>query len=126
MSRKSMAKTVTVIADNGGGVTLQITDKMGRRWQHTYGNSAQCAYDLWMSQGAELYLPEWEGDESAEGWVEPSYDDQRNGGYKVYEASEVLAMTDPDEAWGRAQGEVVSALLADNAKRAQIAAEAEG
>lgn len=47
--RRSSARDVTVIADGGGGITLQITDKLGRRFQHDYygrGQAVQLATDL--------------------------------------------------------------------------------
>jgi hypothetical protein len=113
--RRSRARAVTVIADNGGGITLQITDRHGRRWQHHYYGThapAQLAYDLCASQSVDLYLPEWEGDETSEGWLTPTGDEQRNGGYRVYDGAEVLTMTDPDDAWGRAMGDLVTAILA--------------
>lgn len=110
-ARRSAARSVTLVADNGGGITLQITDRLGRRWQHCYdGQPVQLADDLRKSQAADLYLPEWDGDDSADGWVEPTAEEQRNGGYRVYDAGEVCAMTDPDEAWGHAMGALVVAL----------------
>lgn len=108
---RSTARTVTVIADNGGGITLQIVDRLGRRWQHTYhGHADTCAYDLLASRSRDLYLPEWDGDETADGWLEPTGDEQRNGGYHVYDIAEILAMSGPDEAWGNAMADVVDCV----------------
>lgn len=155
--RNSSARTVTVIADNGGGITLQIVDKLARRWQHHYYGQriphlaadlraalripADCGHPSILSNaiireyaghpmvrtGAygddnyilalrecvrpKLNLAAWEGDETSDGWWEPTHEEQRNGGCRVYDAADVLAMRDPDEAWGRAMGVLVTALV---------------
>jgi hypothetical protein len=88
-----------IIADNGGGLTLQIVDPAGRQYQHTYDNPAHCARDIrdFLADGT---TEDWDGNEAddEEGvsqWLEPSDEDVRNGGYRVLS----LADLDPESGW---------------------------
>lgn len=91
---------IQIICDNGGGITLQIEGD-DSRYQHHYsggrGNdAAQCAECIAdYVQGSDL--ADWEGDQAEEyGWLDPSYAEQRNGGYRVLTIADVLACSDED------------------------------
>ena len=86
---------VRAIFDNAGGVTLQLGD-----WAHYY-----CGYDGYIEVAAKdykLYVEAgntdgWDGhqDEAAE--LDPSYDDIRNGCYRVMDSGDIqTAIDDPD------------------------------
>ena len=87
---------ITIIADNGGGLTLQIDDGK-RRWQHTYTSGEPGRFDgcdivadiiNYVDEGD---LDSFEGDETDEyGWAEPTHEDERNGGYRVLSLADVI------------------------------------
>jgi hypothetical protein len=96
---------VRAIFDNGGGVTLQLGD-----WAHYYGD-----YDGCIEQAAEDYktyvqdgnTDGWEGHEDEAAELDPSYDEIRNGGYKIMDADDIqTAINDPDfeSGWANIQG----------------------
>lgn len=94
---------VTVIEDNGGGITLQITDATGRRWQHTYTGQPgeDLAFDLRASLASDLDLADWDGDEQDEyGWLDPSGDEIQRGAYRVLDGPAVLALPYDADALG--------------------------
>lgn len=75
---------ISIICDNGGGITLQVVH--GKvRFQHNYNDAMQCATDIKeaVAEFPNLRLADWEGNEASEGWLEPTDDEIRNGGYRV-------------------------------------------
>ena len=87
---------IAVIFDNGGGITLQLGT-----WAHWYDNPAQAAedYDAYI---ADRDTTGWDGHEEEAAALVPTYDEMRNGGYRVYRGDEVekeIAAEDPDN-WG--------------------------
>lgn len=101
---------VRAIFDNGGGLTLQLGD-----WAHYYGG-----YDGCIEQAAEDYkvyvetgnTDGWEGHEDEAAELDPSYDEIRNGGYKIMDADDIQqAIDDPDfeSGWANIQ-EFIDAL----------------
>ena len=108
-----LEQNVVIIGDNGGGITLQL----GRDYQHHYyaaprQAAAQIADDItaYLETGD---TSDWEGNEAAEhGWLEPSYEEERNGGYLTADL-DYFRRTDPEDAWGNA----FSALAAEIQKR---------
>jgi DNA-binding Xre family transcriptional regulator len=85
---------VRVIFDNGGGVTLQLG-----KWAHYYDDPAQAARDY-----AEYFkdgtAAGWEGHEDEAAECDPTYDEIRNGGYRVYNAGEILDEIHSDDSTG--------------------------
>lgn len=74
-----------LIADNGGGITLQVTDG-NCLYQHTYdGNCDQLVEDL----RDVTHFRGWEGNEITDDentndqWLRPTSDELRNGGYRI-------------------------------------------
>ena len=69
--RRSTARTLQVVDHAQGLLTMQVVDRLGRRYQHTYDNPAQCAWDWRDAASADLCLPYWEGNTVAEeGWYD--------------------------------------------------------
>lgn len=97
---KERMDNIQIICDNGGGITLQI-ESGDRRYQHHYcggpqDDAAQCAECIAdYVQGSEFDA--WDGNQVEEyGWLDPSYDEQRNGAYRVLTIAGVLACSDED------------------------------
>lgn len=89
-------KKVTIVFDNGGGVTLQIGDEFA----HHYLYPEQAANDF------EDYLnnastTSWEGHEPDALELDPDDNDIRNGGYRVYDPCDLVDLygKDDDELW---------------------------
>lgn len=79
-----MHDKVTVIFDNGGGITLQVTD-VNSRYQHTYSDVAQAVKS---AREAHLDKPEyadWDSNEAAEAWIEPTAQEISAGAYRVFD-----------------------------------------
>ena len=94
---------IDIIADNGGGITLQYHGRV--KYAHTYNNGAQVIEDLIAvvdGFGAE----NWDGNEYPEiGFDEYDQDTESNGGYRWYTGTadqliKEFADIDPDDAWG--------------------------
>ena len=88
---------ITIICDNGGGITLQLANEQtGRRYQHYYDgydNFDQFAQDLAV---AETFAT-WDGNEAqdedgTDQWLVPTDNQLRNGGYKVFDYEDILAL----------------------------------
>lgn len=106
MKTDDLVNHITIIADNGGGLTLQIDDSRGQRWQHTYPSADPADY-AYMCDASDIVadvmayitdgdLSSWEGNEVDEyGWTEPSDDDIRNGGYRVLTINDIINI-DPE------------------------------
>jgi hypothetical protein len=86
-------RIIRIICDNGGGITLQLGD-----WAHFYygpGAAEQCAEDI-MAYRHVGNAVDWPGHDSDALGLDPSDEDIRNHGYRVYySAEEVIA----DEPW---------------------------
>lgn len=90
-------RDITVILDNGGGATLQVSE-VGRRYQHRYEDGRECgrAYAV-VANGGDIddwpgneYTPDasLHGETGPDGqtyspWLEPDDEACRNGGYRV-------------------------------------------
>jgi len=101
---------IEIIFDNGGGATLQDRDN---RYIHNYQDMDQLAVDVIdLRDGGST--ADWDGNEYDDyvetqkqaaidcgddpddlpddtGFIDPSYDDIRNGGYRVYNLDELLS-----------------------------------
>ena len=86
----------TVIFDNGGGITLQLGD-----WAHWYNDPEQAAedYKAFLEDGN---TSDWEGHEEDAAELDPSDDDIRNGGYRVFNDADIADMINDDnlDTWG--------------------------
>jgi hypothetical protein len=79
-----------LIFDNGGGVTLQLPG-----FCHTYNDVKQCSDDI----------VSWIEDEDTSGWdgneedavFDPTYEQERNGGYRVYSLASFMDRGNRDE-----------------------------
>jgi hypothetical protein len=87
---------INVIFDNGGGVTLQLGS-----WAHWYNAAemAQAARDL-MVYEASGDTSDWEGHEPEAAELDPTYDQIRNGGYRVYHTADDIKAAAQDTSWG--------------------------
>jgi len=93
----SDTRDITLILDNRGGAMLQIVDG-GHRYQHYYDDASDCGRD-YMSAADGSDIDDWAGneytaDDSLHGqtgpdgqtyspWMQPTYEDIRNGRYRV-------------------------------------------
>lgn len=93
-----LTDAIVVIADNVGGLTLQIIDNDEVIYQHYYDDPAQCAYDIkeWLRTGS---VQDWDGNELADGLLTPIREEIINNGYKIYHYKDLL---DPNDYWGAA------------------------
>lgn len=85
-----------IIFDNGGGITLQLTD-----YAHHYTDVEQCADDLadWVKNED---TSEWDGNEE-EAVFEPTTDQISNGGYRVETVEDFMSLPlceVRDMSWG--------------------------
>jgi hypothetical protein len=115
-TNQTNGNTITVICDNGGGITLQIITPDGDQWQHSYEGSSteamadQAATDIRNAMAADFDLSDWEGNQVDDcGWCEPTDEEIRNGGYRVESAQDLLA-ADPDDNHGYARSALIAAL----------------
>lgn len=89
---------LTVIFDNGGGITLQLGE-----WAHHYGG-----YDGYVEQAAQDYInylnegdtDGWEGHEDDASDLVPTYDDMRNGGYRVFRGEDIAELVASEDYYG--------------------------
>ncbi len=95
---------IDIIADNGGGITLQYHGR--QKYLHTYNNGEQVITDLRAIINDD-FNPEdgWDGNEYPDiKFGEYDCDMERNGGYKWYSgtASQLIARfrgMDHDDCW---------------------------
>jgi hypothetical protein len=93
-----MQNEITIILDNGGGITLQINGE----YQVTTNDHNHAAQMIKDAQAPDCDMSDWEGNEIEEnGLLEPSCDEIRNGGYRVYDLAEFMA-TEAEDVWGNA------------------------
>lgn len=102
---------ITVILDNGGGVTLQVWQDDEHKYQHTYMqyDGQQCAEDI-AAIVIDNYLPwdGWDGNDlepvsdgdDTDYWMEVSSGDVRNGG-----ARELSAYVEQAGVWPQKLGD---------------------
>lgn len=110
-----MSNNIDVIADNGGGVTLQITNADGDIYQHSYSCMEQCATDIKAALTGDDPI-QWDGNELDEDapLLNPSDNDLRNGGYtQIIDLQSVDEFADwLDIGWANCE-ELASHLLKD-------------
>lgn len=87
---------VTIIADNGGGITIQVVMQDGYKYQHHYYNPEDAAADLLEAKTANVYT--WGGNEKKD-WLVPTYEQENNGGYYVISLEDLLEMDSPSLGW---------------------------
>ena len=121
--KQKQALQILIIADNGGGMTLQLQSGRQQRYQHYYLDARDLVRDLKDAQ-ADPSFSGWEGNDLEDEaliaeearwgtpiWLAPTYDDIRNGGYLVFSPQELRDL-DPDTCgWHNAQE--LHALLSD-------------
>ncbi len=107
-----MKRMITVIADNGGGLTLII----GKKWIHSYDNAAHIADDI-LTYKKERSTRSWEGNEIADykDAGMPVYDcnTERNGGYRWFSGSpaQVIDQIVSAPEWGYNLSALAQALI---------------
>ena len=95
---------ITIIADNGGGLTLQLTDDKGERYQHCYDSAAQCARDIRAALDDHTFAG-WDGNEAEEDedgtprWINVTYEDIRRGGYRELTIADLNEVDLEDCSW---------------------------
>lgn len=101
-----MTNEINVIADNGGGITLQVINDNGTKYQHTHDDAAQCAIDINAALAGDNAARDWDGnevsDEDDSAWLIASDDKIKNGGYRELLGVESLADFADwiDSGWG--------------------------
>lgn len=89
---KTTKKDITIICDNGGGITLQVGD-----YQHTYDDAKHCANDIReILAGESTY--DWDGNE-AEYWINPTAEQISNGGYRVFDLDGIISVDPESIGW---------------------------
>ena len=89
MAQVENENEITVLLDNGGSVTLQVTNSIGSQYQHTYDEATdQIVNDIALALAGENPV-EWDGNDldidDGVKFTRPSSDDIQNGGYEVFE-----------------------------------------
>lgn len=95
----AMKPEIKVIADNGGGLTLQVI-KGSRKYQHTFDRAVDCADAIKAAERGDSFAG-WDGDESSD-WLAPTRDEISNGGYRVIDVG-----SDCDVGFGAASDELI-------------------
>lgn len=88
-------KNERVIFDNGGGITVQLGD-----WAHWYNDPKQAAEDV-SEYVKNPNTDDWDGHEDDAAELDPSHDDIRNGGYRIWMVGDDTNQ-DYRESWGNA------------------------
>lgn len=89
-----MENEIYIIADNGGGITMQITDADGYKYQHYYCDISQCAGDIKSALAGDS-ASGWDGNEISD-WLIPS-----GIGYKTMIVESLADLADwSDSSWG--------------------------
>lgn len=92
-----MKNELKIVADNGGGITLQVVSENGYQYQHHYSEVADAARDAALIEnGADV--SDWEGNEVDVGFS-PGSEEVSNGGYKVTTAQDLLAADLEELCW---------------------------
>jgi hypothetical protein len=78
-----MAITATVIFDNAGSVTIQLTDSnTGSEYAHFYDSAQQAAHDVRTALKDQDFSG-WDGNEDDAADLIPTSEQIRNGGYRI-------------------------------------------
>lgn len=125
-----MKTQATIIFDNGGGITVQLrawqADQVHYSFGHYYDDpeaAASGVYDALHSDPSCIQT--WEGNESAACDLQPTQEEQDNGGYRVgtyWSWADVVEDTDDADAWAnvRAWDAAVRKLADENATEEYI------
>jgi len=84
---------ITLIFDNGGGLTLQTAG-----YAHRYDDMAQAASDYNQIDRGQSPL-DWDGNDADAAALAPTWDEVRNGGYSIYIDANVGDFADYDGGW---------------------------
>ena len=95
--------TATVIFDNAGSITVQLTQGYVT-WAHYYSEDIQAAASDTHAALAGADIDTYDGNEEDAAECSPTYDEIRNGGYRVYKFSslaelEDFALAKHDNSW---------------------------
>lgn len=104
--------SVTVIFDNGGGTTVQMSEG-DCSWAHHYADAEQAAGDV--RDALENGFGSFDGDEPEAAALVPTDNEIRNGGYRVerFESRDQLndfAHANFESSWGNARRFAVDTL----------------
>jgi hypothetical protein len=92
------------IFDNGGGTTLQITDGAGNEFA-AYFSDPRSAAENYGIAAHDQSVAGWDGHDPESMALDPSYDEIQNGGYRVYDASDVAEERGGEESsWNNIRG----------------------
>ncbi len=96
---KKMNK-VTLIANNSGGLTLQVQNGE-QEYQHYYNHVTEQAVDDLMAALSDDDTSQWEGNDASDGWTTPSDEEIRNGGYRTLRVTNIKDVIDwgVDSSW---------------------------
>ena len=83
-----------LIFDNSGGVTLQLPN-----FAHYYDYMDQAAEDI-ANYVKDETTDGWDGHEEEAEELDPTYDEIRNGGYRVYTISEIIEECKKEDGTG--------------------------
>jgi hypothetical protein len=89
-------KDITIVFDNGGGITLQVGEG-DDRYQHAYDNADHCAIDIRRLLAGESTYG-WDGNEAGN-WMELTAEEFYNGDYKIMDAEDVIDFNPDSTDW---------------------------
>jgi len=103
------------IFDNGGGITLQLGT-----FAHHYATGAAAAID-WTASSFFETTDDWEGHDEDAMTLDPSYDDEHNGGYLVCTEDDINTMiSSTDEMFGSNVQAFIEALQGAHSEEPNI------
>jgi len=79
---------ITLIADDGGGLTLQVTNG-DVKYQHYYSDVTRQAAEDTLAALSGDDTTWWEGNEVDDGWLETTANELQNGGYQELSAKSI-------------------------------------
>ena len=92
--------SITIICDNGGGVTVQAVTPTARYQASQFPSirdAANLIADLDRADPSDLAGWAWDWPDD---WTSPTEDQVRNGGYRVYSFADFLALPPCERDWG--------------------------
>jgi hypothetical protein len=96
-----MNTDIRLLADNSGGITLQVTTDKGERFQRSYDDAVHAIRDA-VAADAEDDVTQWDGNDLQQGtqWLDPTEDDIRNGGYRICYLEDLREADRDNYDWG--------------------------
>jgi hypothetical protein len=96
-------REINIIADNGGGLTLQLIDDDNNRYQHYYDSPGVISADIKEAQTNNNFAA-WDGNEAEDEdgndlWLYVGQEQIKNGGYRELTPDDLLKVKLDDCSW---------------------------